>query len=279
MQRAEIRSLAWATDIDVLPGDATAARRDGYWVVRSPSNPTHYWGNFLLFDDAPSPGDRSHWESQFAAEFDGERTSEHTAFAWDRTDGSVGAAETELVAAGYTLELTVGLLARPAEVRPHQRASGEVAVRPLDPRPGADADAWAQVVGLWIAGRNSRFSEADYRPFATARLDDLRALFASGRGAWWVAELAGGEVAGSLGIVVTGSRARYQTVDTAPAHRRRGICSRLVVEAAQRTAAAQPVEHFVICADPDYHALGLYESLGFRAVERVTGALLRGSSS
>ena len=31
----------------------------------------------------------------------------------------------------------------------------------------------------------------------------------------------------------------------------------------------------MICADPDYHALGLYESLGFVAVERVAGVLLR----
>jgi ribosomal protein S18 acetylase RimI-like enzyme len=80
-------------------------------------------------------------------------------------------------------------------------------------------------------------------------------------------------------MVVTGPRGRFQTVDTAVAHRRRGICTRLVVEAAQRTAAAYAVEHFVICADPEYHALGLYESLGFFAVERVTGALLRGTSS
>ena len=48
-----------------------------------------------------------------------------------------------------------------------------------------------------------------------------------------------------------------------------------MVEAAAATAARHPVERFVICADPGYHALGLYESLGFRAVEHVAAALLR----
>jgi ribosomal protein S18 acetylase RimI-like enzyme len=276
MNYAEIRSLAWATDIDVLPPDATAIRGDGYWIVRSPSNPTHYWGNFLLFDEPPRLGDRCRWEARFASELG---APGHTAFAWDRIDGATGVATSEFVAASYELQSTVALIARPSELRPHARANLEVTVRPLDPGPGADEGAWTQVGELWVAGRDPSFDETEYRPFARSRLAALRELFVAGRGAWWVAESPRGEVAGSLGIVVTGPRARFQTVDTAAAHRRRGVCSRLVVEAAQRTADAHPVEHFVICADPDYHALGLYESLGFVAVERVTGALRRGSSS
>ena len=53
-----INSLVWATDIDVLAPDHTLERRDGYWVVQSPSNPTFWWGNFLLFDDPPAAGRR-----------------------------------------------------------------------------------------------------------------------------------------------------------------------------------------------------------------------------
>jgi ribosomal protein S18 acetylase RimI-like enzyme len=276
--RTTIRSLAWATDVDVLPLDATLTRHDGFWVVRSPSNPVHYWGNFLLFDDPPRAGDGGRWEAKFAAAF-GERVPDHRSFAWDRTDGATGAVEREFIDRGYELQRTVGLLARPRELVHHRRANREVLVRALDP--AADHDAWSQVIELWVAGREPSFAEREYREFAGARLADLRALFQAGRGAWWVAELKLGEVAGSLGIVVTGSRARYQTVDTAERYRGRGICSRLVVEAAHTTAARHPVEHFVICADPDYHALGLYESLGFVAVERVAGVLLRedGSSS
>jgi ribosomal protein S18 acetylase RimI-like enzyme len=95
-------------------------------------------------------------------------------------------------------------------------------------------------------------------------------LFRSGRGAWYIA-LDGGEVVGSCGVVVTGGRGRFQAVDTAPTHRRRGICSRLVVEATHRAADHYRVDRLVIAADPAYHALGLYESLGFERRELVSG--------
>ena len=47
-----------------------------------------------------------------------------------------------------------------------------------------------------------------------------------------------------------------------------------MVEAAQRSAAQHGAERFVIVADADYHAVGLYESLGFQREEQVTGVCL-----
>ena len=92
---------------------------------------------------------------------------------------------------------------------------------------------------------------------------------------WYVAlDPETGAVAGSCGVVVTGGRGRFQVVDTALAYRRRGICSRLVVEAARRSAEDYGAERFVIVADADYHALGLYESLGFERREHVFGVCL-----
>ena len=72
-------------------------------------------------------------------------------------------------------------------------------------------------------------------------------------------------------MVVTGGRGRFQAVDTRESHRRRGIASRLVLEAAARSTERYHAERFVIVADLHYHALGLYESLGFRRRERVAG--------
>ena len=111
-----VRSLAWATDVDVLPLDATITRHDGFWVVESPTNPVHYWGNFLLFDDPPRAGDGARWEASFETAF-GDAVRAHRSFAWDRTDGSSGAVEPEFVDRGYDLQRTVGLLARPRERR------------------------------------------------------------------------------------------------------------------------------------------------------------------
>jgi ribosomal protein S18 acetylase RimI-like enzyme len=104
----------------------------------------------------------------------------------------------------------------------------------------------------------------------------LRVLFETGRGAWYVAlDRQRDEVLGSCGVVVTGERGRFQAVDTAQAHRRRGICSRLLVAATRDAADRFGARQLVIAADPEYHALGLYESLGFQPRERVCGVCRR----
>jgi ribosomal protein S18 acetylase RimI-like enzyme len=266
------RSLVWATDIDVLPLDRVVQRRDGFLVVRSPSNPAHYWGNFLLFERPPAEADATRWEASFDAEFGDESRVRHRAFGWDRTEGAIGAAREEFVPRGYDLEESVGLVAEVGHVRPHARENKDVAVRALDPAAGADEELWDAVVELQVAGRDDGHGEQEYRAFVRARLADRRALFRVGRGAWYAAiDQTSGDVAASCGVVVTGGRGRFQAVDTAPAYRRRGIASRLVVEAAHRSADVHGAEHFVIVADPDYHALGLYESLGFERAEHVVG--------
>ncbi len=267
------QSVGWASAIDVLPLDRVVERRSGHVAVRSPSNPNHYWGNFLLFDEPPREGDAARWEALFEDAFGDERRVRHRTFAWGRAEADIGAAQSEFVERGYNLDESIALVASAAQLRPHPRQSSHVDVQALDPAPGADLDLWDAVVELQVDGRDSGHEEDAYRSFSRQRLDDLRALFRARRGAWYVAlDQATGAVAGSCGIVATGGRGRYQAVDTAAAFRRRGICSRLVVEAARRSAADYGAERFVIVADRHYHALGLYESLGFERAEHHFGA-------
>jgi len=266
------RSLVWATDVDTLPFDRVVERRDGYLLIRSPGNPGHYWGNLLLFDRPPRAGDAARWEALFEAELGGDPRIRHRTFAWEGTRGDAGAAREEFVGRGYDLEESIGLVVDAAGIQPHPRENRVVVVRPLDPEPGADEELWDAVVELQVAGRDPGHDEDGSRSFNRSRLDDRRALFRSGRGAWYVAvEPASGAVAASCGIVVTGGRGRFQVVDTALAFRRRGICSRLIVEAARHAVDMHGAERFVIVADVGYHALGLYESLGFEQQEHVVG--------
>ena len=173
------------------------------------------------------------------------------------------------MARGYKAERVVGLLSAPADLRPHPRQNQDVRVQSLSE---ADDDLWEQVVQLQLATGDRHLEEL----FIRRRLHDLRVLFQAGRGGWYVArDPVTDEVVGSLGIVVTGGRARFQTVDTAPAHQRRGICSRLVVDAAGDAARRWAVSEFAIVAERAYHALGLYESLGFQAREFACGVCRR----
>ncbi len=273
--RRPFRSLSLATDVDVLPLRTVVEQRDGYVVIRTPSNPSFYWGNFLAFDEPPSSGDAERWEAAFDAEFACEPLVRHRAFAWDRADGAAGAAREEFSPRNYDLDESYGLIASAEELQPHARANQQVLVRALDTSAGADEARWEEVVEIQVGNREPGHEEPGYRAFSQAQMVDRRAVYAVGRGAWFVAiDPESDRIAAACGVVVTDGRGRFQSVDTAPAYRRRGICSRLVVEAAQQSAARFAAERFVIVADAHYHALGLYESLGFKRLEHTFGVCL-----
>jgi ribosomal protein S18 acetylase RimI-like enzyme len=273
------RSIVIATDIDVLPLDRVIVRRGEYTVIRSPSNPAHYWGNFLLFDEPPDEGAGERWEGLFQEEFGDEPRIRHRAFTWDRVDGALGRAREEFPPRGYSLDETVGLVATRRGLQPHPRANTDVVVRALDA--DGDAELWAAVVELQVEGRDEgheeqSYEEQGYRDFVSARLADHKAHFRAGCGAWYVAlDPSVGAVTASCGIVVTAGRGRYQVVETAAPYRRLGIASRLLVDAARLAADGYGAEQFVIAADANYHALGLYESLGFARQERLVALTRR----
>ncbi len=269
-------SLVWDTEIQVLPRGRILERRDGYLVVRSPQNPLHHWGNFLLFDEPPVAGDGERWEALFAAEFADTPGVSHRAFGWDRADGALGQARPEFEARRYELQQLLGLRARGDDVRAHPRENRDVTIVALDPRPHAEPRLWQQVLDIWVASSEvPPEEEPARRSFARRRLCELRALFSAGMGSWYVAlGTDRREVLGCCGIVTSGSRGRFQSVDTRSDWRRRGVCSRLLVEACRHSRRQHSTDCFVIVADAGYHAAGLYESLGFEPVERVAGVCL-----
>ena len=233
-------------------------------------------GNFLLFDDAPRRGDGERWEAAFLAAFPELGVNGHRAYAWDRTDGAEGEARGEFVERGFALHHDIGLTAAAGAIRPHPRANREVEIRALDPLAGVQEELWEGALAVQLAGNEADEEPVpDFEPFARARMRDLRDLFAAGRGAWYVALDPDDGVVGGCGVVAIGRLGRFQAVDTAPSRRRRGICRRLVAEAAAHASRAHDLETLVIVADAAYHALGIYESLGFTARERACG-LARG---
>ncbi len=265
-------SLVRTTDIDVMPPDRIVERRDGYLLISSPSNPAFHWGNLLLFDEPPVEGDAARWEALFDREFGGDPLIRHRTFAWDRIDGAFGRAREEFEQIGYDIDESIGLVAGLDRLNHHPRENRDIVVRALDPAPGVDELLWEAVAELQVAGRGAGYDEARYRAFTRARLADRRRQFEAGGGAWYVAlDPHGDTLAASCGVVVTRGRGRFQAVDTAAAYRRRGICSRLVIEVAHDSSRTHGAEQFVIVAEPGYHALGLYESLGFVRAEHVVG--------
>lgn len=254
-----LRSLAWRTDLIFPAFDGVLLERRDYLVVRTPSNPTFYWGNFLLFRRPPSPGDVERWPRLFAEEIGAPPRVRHQTFGWDSPEGEAGATEA-FVAHGFRLLHSSVLTA--SSVAPSPHLTEEIVVRPLD----SDGD-WHQATENQIRCREDGHAEAGYRFFKEAEMARYRRMAQAGRGAWFGAFL-GTVLVADLGIFHTGDLGRFQSVETHPAHRRRGYAGTLVYRAARHALAHMGVGTLVLVADAGSPAERLYRSVGFLPSEQ-----------
>jgi len=243
-----ITSLGFRTDVALraLEGAEITDRGD-YLVIRTPDNPDFWWGNFLLLDRVPGPGQGREWLARFAAEFPAAR---HVALGAD-TAGDAGTPE-EFTAAGLTADRATVLTA--AELRPPARLSTEAEIRPLD----SDGD-WRQSVDLAIRC----FGRSEPGDFLERRAAARRRLTRAGAGAWFGA-FENGRLLAQLGLFDVGDGcARYQHVETHPAARRRGLAGTLVWTAGRYGREVLGTSTFVIVADPAGAAIRVYRACGF----------------
>lgn len=260
----EIRSLAFRTDLALLRlAGSVVEDRGSYVAVRTPANPTFRWGNFDLLAGPPPAEEVARVLARYDEDLpDGD-------FRTFGVDGTTEQADAlaPLVAAGPRIERATAMTATPTDLRPPARPHTEVELRPL-----VSDDDWAQRVEHAVA-----VDEADpegngegYRLFAERRARSDRALVEAGHGAWWGAFLDGRLVC-TMGIVDAGDGlARYQNVETHPEHRGRGIAGTLVHRVATYAVEERGARTLVMVADPDYLAIRVYRSAGFRDTETQT---------
>jgi ribosomal protein S18 acetylase RimI-like enzyme len=249
-------SLGYRTDLMLLELQGSLIeQRAGYQVVHTPANPTFHWGNFLLLGGPPAPGTVPSWLNTFAHEFP---DAEHVAIGIDGTGGDAGD-QAELAAAGLEVERNTVLTT--AATTPPPRPNEVAQFRVLD----SDAD-WDAALDLQEAVHF--YSGPDgWQGFNGRRLQAMRQLQVRGFGAWFGAFLAGRMVSG-LGVFGDGSGiARFQNVDTHPAHRNRGLAGTLVHKASQYATQEMAAQTLVIVADQVGVAIRIYRSVGFRDAE------------
>jgi ribosomal protein S18 acetylase RimI-like enzyme len=248
-------SLGFRTDLMLrrMVG-ATVEERGSYVMVRTAANPTFYWGNFLLFPGPPQPGEPAQWVERFHVEFPDAR---HMSIGVDGVDSALGAAD-DMRALGFAEDLSVVLTAERVTPRCASDSSLDMRVLRTD-------DEWAQSVDFRIAVDED--DSAGHREFVERRAREFRSLVEAGRGVY-VGAFVDGVVRAGLGLFTENGLARYQSVETHPDFRGRGLASALLVEAARLVRDQQRVEQFVIVADPTYIAIDIYRRLGFHDAER-----------
>ncbi len=241
--------LDWATDLAILElSGSTVERHDDHIVVRTPDNPDYHWGNCVLVTDAASTSDAAQWVARF-----GEAVPHADWVAIGLP--CMPADQAAWTDAGLTLE-QLDVLAARERPRTAPLADGYT-VRPLA------GDDWRQVEQRSIAA-NLASGEHDpvvHERFVRETTVVRQRLCERGDAAWFGA-FAGDELVADLGIVRCGSIGRYQDVETAAEHRRRGLASHLLGVAAE-WSAQRGCDTWVIVTESTNDAGRVYRRAGF----------------
>jgi ribosomal protein S18 acetylase RimI-like enzyme len=258
----KIQSLGYRTDLFFPTFDGQIIDRGNYLVIRTPSNPTFYWGNFLLFSQPPREGDMGVWRNLFAREIGIPPDTEHQVFGWDSPNGELGVIQ-PFIDAGFRLDRNVVLISR--QPSNPNNPSNFVRIRPLK----TESD-WEQAVENQVVCRELEFEEGEYRDFQKMQMARYRTMSRSGHGDWYGAFIEQRLVA-DLGLYHHEGVGRFQSVETHPDFRRRGIAGTMIVEASRQAMEKYSLHTLVIVASQDSDPAHLYTSLGFELTEKQVG--------
>lgn len=261
----ELVSLGYRTDLALLRlGGSLVEDKGDHLVVRSPHNPTHWWGNFLLLSQIPPAGATQAWLDRFIAQFP---DADYVAIGFDGTAHTTEKLDW-FAKRGFGVEAAVVMTANAVHLP--ARVNADAVYRPLD-----TDDDWAQSVELRMLCKDSDLDPVPYRAFATAKAAINRALVEAGHGRWFGAFVDGRLVAQMGLLSAEPGIARFQSVETAPGHRRQGLAGTLVHYAGQCGFDELGARTLVMVADPNYFAVDLYRAVGFEPAETQLQVELR----
>jgi ribosomal protein S18 acetylase RimI-like enzyme len=257
-----LKSLGYRTDLIFPAFDGEIIDRDSYLVVRTPENPSFYWGNFLLFPYPPKEDDFAKWSQLFTQEIGVHEKIKHQAFGWDSTEGDEGIVQS-FFDAGFNLSRNIVMTSQGACAP--SRVSEDVEIRVLS----SDSD-WKQAVENQVICREPEFDEAEHKLFRQLQMSRYRKMVKAGLGEWYGA-FHGNHLVADLGIFHIDGVGRFQSIETHPDFRQRGIGTALIVKSAHHSLEAFNLRKLVIVAEDSSKPQQLYESLGFKPVESQVG--------
>jgi ribosomal protein S18 acetylase RimI-like enzyme len=250
-----VTSLGFRTDLALLTASGSVVEDRGtHLVVRSPDNPSYFWGNFLLLARPPVPGGEKEVVAAFHTEFP---LADHVSIGIDTAEVS-DECRAAFEAAGMVVDvatvLTGSSLRAPREV--------EAEVRELD-----GDDDWEARARL-SQQLYPQTPEDTFMTFARQKNAQERRLVEAGRGRRFGAYVDGQLVSTAGAFVTEDGVARFQSVETHPDHRRKGLAAAVVHAAGQHALDRLGVRTLVIVADTDGEAIGIYRRLGLADAER-----------
>jgi len=250
----------WRTDFILHRFGAEILERADCLVVRTPSNPTFYWGNCLVLPRAPRDEELAHWLARFDEEIAARQpASRHVAIGIDAP--YAGEPMPSWTAAGFERRVTMMLRLKPGGLLdPPRPARGEVAVRPVDP--ATESEAVIEVEATDVGP----FEPEGYRSYLRLQWQRYRTMQAAGQ-LQWFGLWCDGTLAATCGLIrdaaAEGASGRFQRVVTHAAWRRRGLATALVHAVSAYALRQWRLAEVYMAADPAEAAIGIYRSLGY----------------
>ena len=271
--RVQDLGIGWRSHLLACRFGAEVAERDDCIVLRTPGNPTYYWGNCLILPAAPRDSELGHWLHRFEQEIAHRQPeSKHLAFGIDAAtvddalpSWRVAGVDEFDDTAVLTLKSTALASALPVKDTPPGlvfRALSLPAELPL-------------VVQAQVNTRDVSFDEAGYWVFRQRSMQRVVDMQAAGLAQWFGAFI-GDLLVADCGLVYDERMGRFQYVSTQPAWRRRGLCRALVHHVCRQAFDQLGLQQLVMCADPHDVAIRVYRSVGFSQVETTWGLQGRG---
>jgi hypothetical protein len=228
---------------------STVEFKDSYFVVRTPSRPDFFWGNYLIFNSLPSKETTEEWIKIYKEEFDLTKQRFMT-MTWDSSEkGDLSA----LYDYGFKLE-TQQVLLLDNLIKP-EKINSKVEVRVLKTE-----SEWNQLKRTqWI--HNWPLKE-EQMPFLINKIKNFRELQDQGCGLRFGAFIEN-KLVGDLGIYFKDSVARFSSVCTDKEFYNQGVCRTLVYNSIIQFKKEFKVEHFIMQATDTEYAKNIYKKLGF----------------
>jgi ribosomal protein S18 acetylase RimI-like enzyme len=243
----EIKSIGLKTNLFMSSLLGQIYDRGDYIVIKTPLNPKFHWGNFVVFPSSPRHDDYQKWIQIFKSEFKNIQSIEHMLFVWDDPFGATGEIQ-EFICNGFKESRGVYLSAE--EVISPQYPNNKINIRAIE----SDSD-WGKLL------------DSHPEEYLRNQLIEQRKWINKGAG-YFFGAFYKDELVADLGIFFENDVGRFQNVSTKEAFRRQGICGTLVHHAANYAFKQHKAKSLIMEADEDYIAARIYESVGFKAIEK-----------
>lgn len=242
-------TAGWETDLAILEHTGSQVDvHDDFLVVKSPHNPEYHWGNFILVTNKKLVSDSGKWLKIFESHFPEAKWLAIGLPEYPKSMDGWGSCGAEVERMDV-----LKAIAKPATP---EIASGYTS-RILG---GND---WDLLLAREIS-ENLKSGDHDlesFERFITKSIDSYRTLSDRGLAAWF-GVFHESELVADLGIVLCGDTARYQSVQTDAKHRRKGLASHLLGQAAS-WAYSKGCKSWVIVTESTNGAGRVYRRAGF----------------